>query len=74
LKKKGKTKARVAVARKMLISIYYMLKNKEQYKFFGGNLQYKKSKYCLRPIISSGKPLSFACSYINTDLKNDWVA
>lgn len=32
LRKKGKQKARVAVARKLLISIYYMLKNRTEYK------------------------------------------
>ena len=32
LRKKGKTKARVAVARKLLISIYYMLKNRTEYE------------------------------------------
>lgn len=32
LRKRGKNKARVAVARKLLISIYYMLKNNEPYK------------------------------------------
>ena len=32
LRKKGKPKARVAVARKLLISIYYMLKNRTEYE------------------------------------------
>lgn len=31
-RKKGKAKARVAIARKLLVSIYYMLKNKEPYQ------------------------------------------
>lgn len=31
-RKKGKAKARVAIARKLLVSIYYVLKNKEPYR------------------------------------------
>lgn len=46
-KKKGGLKAKVAVARKLLISIYYMLKNKEEYKF--GNKKNKIKKVQVSP-------------------------
>ena len=42
LREKGKSKAKIAVARKMLISIYYMLKNKSQYKFFHLNARERR--------------------------------
>jgi len=42
LREKGKSKAKIAVARKMLISIYYMLKNKSQYKFFHLNTRERR--------------------------------
>ncbi|MCM8830434.1 MAG: hypothetical protein NC824_05495 [Candidatus Omnitrophica bacterium] len=32
LRKKGKNKARVAIAQNLCVSIYYMLKNKQVYK------------------------------------------
>jgi len=56
VRKKGKTKAKIAVARKMLISIYYMLKNREEYKFFRGELKLKRrNTYYLKPVTIAGK-------------------
>jgi len=57
VRKKGKTKAKIAVARKMLINIYYMLKNREEYKFFSGELKLKRrDTYYLKPMTIAGKP------------------
>lgn len=52
LRKKGKPKARVAVARKLLISIYYMLKNRSEYKIS------QPKKYYLRKTNARVSPVS----------------
>ena len=49
--KKGKQKARVAIARRLVISIYFMLKNRTEYrvrsgeKFYSGKNQASSSDY-----------------------------
>lgn len=55
LKKKGKAKAKIGIARKMLISIFYMLKNKSEYSFFQVDTPHRRSKYWVRMNLS-GKP------------------
>ena len=57
VREKGKTKAKIAAARKMLISIYYVLKNREEYNFFSGEFKSKRcNRYYLKPMTITGKP------------------
>jgi len=42
--RRGKKRALVAVAHKILISVYYILKNKEKYKELGGTYLDQKTK------------------------------
>jgi len=41
-KGKGKCKARIAVTRKLFVSMFYMLKKREYYRYMNKNLHYKK--------------------------------
>lgn len=51
--KKGKSKARIAIARKLLISIYFMLKDNEPYRL-SHNFQKKTKVYRLSPCAPTG--------------------